>query len=169
MVKNQKRLENKNGARKKMENKKISEMEREKASYYLMLESEILPFVAHNRNLKSLEIANEVLQKLVRYIEKKFDAVWYIGTDVFGDEIYERFMFHHGGFMEISLVGRIRCYFPEDKIEKMKKALEYALSKTTTSGSASHLIHQIKSGQKLISVKDSILINTELNKGIKKK
>ena len=118
---------------------------------------------------KARGIAQRLRTKVIKLIEKKFDTIWYLGTDYLGDELYERFLFHHGGFMEISLVGRIRCYFPEDKIEKMKKALEYALSKTTTSGSASHLIHQIKSGQKLISVKDSILINTELNKGIKKK
>ena len=143
-----------------MENK-----EQAKASYYLSLESELLPFVAHRGNFSGLELSNEILQKFVRLIEKKFDTIWYIGTDLFGEEICERFMFRGGGFMEISITGRVSCYFEEDKTEKIRKAVEYALNKLANKGSATHLIHQIKSGQKLISVKDSILINTDSKKG----
>lgn len=116
----------------------------------------MLPFVVHEKHFKNIDHANEVLQKFVRLIEKKFDSIWYIGTDYLGSDLYERFMFHHGGFMEISLKGEIRAFFIEDKIEKMKKAIAHAVEKLSHKGSASHVVREIKSGQKLISLKDSV-------------
>lgn len=134
-------------------------MEKAHMGYSFILESELLPFVAHRSDFKGLEDSNERLQKFVRFLEKKFDAIWYIGADVLGDEIYERFMFHHGGFMEISLKGKIRCYFKENKIEKLKLALVYATEKLSHRAGAIHLINNAKVGQRLISIKDSILFN----------
>lgn len=125
-------------------------------SYYLRLKSEVLPFALFDHKFKEIEHSNQVLQKFVRLIEKKFDSIWYIGADFFGNDIYERFMFHHGGFMEISLKGEIRCFFVEDKTEKMKNAILYATEKLSHKGSASHLKKEIKIGQKLISLRDSI-------------
>jgi len=144
---------------------KMEQIKRQ-GSYSLVLESEVLPFVYHKRDMKSIENSNETLQKFIRLIEKKFDAIWYIGTDIFGDEIYERFMFHHGGFMEINLSGKLRVYFNEDKIGKFKEALRYAVEKLSSKGSASHLMQGVKVGQKLISIKDSVMNN--INKGGKR-
>ncbi len=126
-------------------------------SYFIKLRSDHLPFTIGNINFKEIDKANEILQNFVRLIEKKFDTVWYIGTDLFGNELYERFMFQHGGFMEISIHGEIRCYFLENKTEKMRKALQYALSKTTAPSTAILVIRNITSGQRLISLQDSIL------------
>lgn len=139
----------------------------ERKGYSLTLESELLSFLANKRDFYSLEQANELLQKFVRLIEKKFDSIWYIGADMFGDELYERFMFHHGGFMEISLNGKIRCYFIEDKLEKMKNAINYACTKLSSSSRAERIMKDVKVEQKLISLKDSIINN--INRGVKKK
>lgn len=80
---------------------------------------------------KELERANTVLQKLVRRIEKRLhDVVWYIGTDVFADGIYERFVFNKGGFMEIRIGSNagIYAYFNSEKrAQDFKKALEKAM------------------------------------------
>jgi len=80
---------------------------------------------------KELERANAVLQKLVRRIEKRFhDVVWYIGTDIFADGIYERFVFNKGGFMEIragSNAGIYAYFNTEKRAQEFKKALQLAL------------------------------------------
>ena len=150
-------------------NVQIKQFARESAilrkSYYLLLKSELLPFVVDKPKLAQIERANIALQKFVRLVEKEFDAIWYIGADVSAseageDEIWERFMFHHGGFMEVSLTGKIRAYFEEDKREKLIKALYYAARKLGNEASAGHIINQIKSGQKLISLQDSIELYT---------
>ena len=80
---------------------------------------------------KELERANAALQKLVRRIEKRFhDVVWYIGTDIFADGIYERFVFNKGGFMEIRVGNNagIYAYFnSEKKAQEFKRAIEAAI------------------------------------------
>ena len=93
-----------------------------------------LPFQVRKEGLsafKELERANSVLQKLVRRIEKRFhDVVWYIGTDIFADGIYERFVFNKGGFMEIRAGSNagIYAYFNEEKrANNFKDALQFAL------------------------------------------
>ena len=126
-------------------------------SYYLRLKSELLPFVADKPSFKELGRANDILQKFVRYVEKKFDGIWYIGTDIINDEVYERFMFYHGGFMEVSLKGKVRAYLIENKIEKLKKAIVHAVSKLSSKSSALHLIKSVETGERLISLKDSVV------------
>ena len=93
-----------------------------------------LPFQVRKEGLsafKEIERANAVLQKLVRRIEKRFhDVVWYIGTDIFADGIYERFVFNKGGFMEIRAGSNagIYAYFNEEKrANNFKDALQLAL------------------------------------------
>jgi len=93
-----------------------------------------LPFQVRKEGLsafKEIERANAVLQKLVRRIEKRFhDVVWYIGTDIFADGIYERFVFNKGGFMEIRAGSNagIYAYFNEEKrANNFKDALQFAL------------------------------------------
>ena len=128
-------------------------------SWFVMIKSRGLPFLVEEitgKEINKIETANAVLQKFIRYVEKKFDAVWYIGSDILGEEIYERFMFHHGGFMEISLRGKIRAFFAENKIEKFRKAVYYATLKTSNKTNAQRVFHEIKSGQKLISLKGSL-------------
>jgi hypothetical protein len=125
-------------------------------SYYLKLHSKLLPFALEAHNLKKLDESEKILQKFVRFIEKKFDSIWYIGTDLLGDDIYERFMFHHGGFMEISLKGSVRCFFIENKTEKMKKAIVYASRKLSSKYNAARIGNQTEMGQRLISLKDSL-------------
>ena len=93
-----------------------------------------LPFHVRKEGLsafKELERANSVLQKLVRRIEKRFhDVVWYIGTDIFADGIYERFVFNKGGFMEIRIgsnAGTYAYFNSEKKAQEFKKAFEAAI------------------------------------------
>ena len=93
-----------------------------------------LPFQVRKEGLsafKEIERANAVLQKLVRRIEKRFhDVVWYIGTDIFADGIYERFVFNKGGFMEIragSNAGIYAYFNTEKRAQEFKKALQLAL------------------------------------------
>ena len=62
--------------------------------------------------------------------------------------------------MEVSLTGKIRAYFEEDKREDFVRALYYASKKLGNEASARHIINQIKSGQKLISLQDSIELYT---------
>ena len=126
-------------------------------SYYLRLKSALLPFVADKSSFKEMERANDLLQKFIRFVEKKFDGIWYIGTDIINDEVYERFMFHRGGFMEISLKGKIRVYLIENNIEKLKKAIVNAVSKLSSKSSALHLIKSVETGERLISLKDSVV------------
>lgn len=141
---------------KKIEDKETNmNIEEEKEeSYYLILKSADLPFVSIKSGLSSFEVSNSDLQIFVRFIEKKFDTLWYIGTDYIGDDLYERFMFQHGGFMEISLKGDMRCYFPENKIDKMKKAIFYSVAKMKSINSANRILTKIKAGKRLISLKD---------------
>jgi len=124
--------------------------------YYFELKSELLPFVTDKRGFTQLEKANEIMQKFVRYIEKKFDAVWYIGTDYLGDELYERFMFHHGGFMEISMNGELRVYLVEDKIDKLKSAIIYAAENLSSKASGMYIVKSAKTGERLIRLEDSV-------------
>lgn len=126
------------------------------ASYSIKIKSDVLPFVIDNMDYRKMEIANDLLQKFVTLLEKKFDVIWYMGSDFEGEKLYERFMFHHGGFMEISLSGELRCYFYEDKVEKFKKALFYAVKKMSNKASAIHLVKQAHVGKKLISLENSI-------------
>ena len=126
-------------------------------SYFLRLKSELLPFVADKHSLKELERSDDILQKFVRYLEEKFDWIWYIGNDIINNEAYERFMFYHGGFMEISLEGKIRAYLIENKIEKLKKAIVHAVSKLSSKSSALHLIKSAEIGERHISLKDSVI------------
>ena len=130
--------------------------ENKKPSYFVKIKSAHLPFVIDERDFKEIEKANFILQKFVRYIEKKFDTVWYIGSDIFGPELYERFIFQHGGFMEISFSGEINIYLIEDKISDIKEALRYAIEKTLTRNMANRLVNELYAGQKLISVQDSL-------------
>jgi len=128
------------------------------ASYYLKIKSDVLPFVLDTSNYKKIAKSDEILQKFVSLVEKKFDAIWYIGTDYFGSQMFERFMFQHGGFMEISLNGEINCYFYEDKIKKFENALLYAIGKLSSKGSAMHIVKHARVGKKLISLENSIKI-----------
>jgi len=123
-------------------------------SYSIELKSKDLLFSV--KKYKEVDKANEILQNFVRYLEKKFDSIWYIGTDFIGENIYERFIFHHGGFMEISLSGEIRAYFIEDKKDKFLRGLKYALTKIGSETSANHFIKEVKIKQRLINLKDSI-------------
>lgn len=126
------------------------------ACYYLHLKTKLLPFVVDKKKFKEIEEATAVMQKFVSYVEKKFDTIWYMGSDYFDDDLYERFMFHHGGFMEISLKGEIRCFLYENKLKKLKDALHYAALKVGNKGSAMHTKKQCKVGKKLISLEKSI-------------
>ena len=72
------------------------------------------------------------LEKFLRKLEKKFgEIIWYIGSDIFGNNIYERFMFKKSGFMEI-IIGKntaIEAYFPsKEKAEKFSSALNATFS-----------------------------------------
>jgi predicted AlkP superfamily pyrophosphatase or phosphodiesterase len=127
-------------------------------SYHIKIKSEVLPFVMGNMDYKKIEKADEILQKFISLVEKKFDAIWYIGTDYLGSQMFERFMFQHGGFMEISLNGEINCYFYEDKIKRFERALLYAIGKLSSKGSAMHIVKHAKVGKKLISLENSIKI-----------
>lgn len=126
-------------------------------SYFVKLDSKHLPFAVMGANFEKVEKSEKVLQEFIKLLEKKFDAIWYIGADYFDNEIYERFIFHNGGFMEVSINGRVKCFFAEDKIGKMKEAIFYANKKLGSENLAKNLGREIKSGQKLISLRDSIL------------
>jgi hypothetical protein len=120
-------------------------------SYFVELKSKDLPFVVKGGKIGSLTKANRILQDFIRKLEKGFDTIWYIGVDYVGDELYERFMFHHGGFMEVSLRGEIRAYFVEDKIGKFRGALLKALEKFH--GNKRGIAEKIKGGKMLINKK----------------
>lgn len=126
--------------------------------YVLSIKSSYLPFAVGKMKLRELEKANSVLQEFVKYVEKKFDSIWYIGTDFFGEGIYERFMFHHGGFIEISLQGEIRCFLPENKLDKLRQAILYSVEKISGAGKSKQVASQIKVEQRLISLKDSLMV-----------
>jgi len=147
----------KRGKTKKKEENKVP-------SYYLKVKSEFLPFVLGKTTFKEVDSSNKILEDFIKLVEKKFDAIWYLGTDYLGDELYERFMFHHGGFMEISLRGEVNCFFFEDKIADMRRAILHACEKLVSKASAMHLAKHIKTGQKLISLDNSL---TEIEKGVK--
>jgi|SRR3989344_492863 len=134
----------------------IELIEAKEACFYLEVKSDDFPFISVGKRFSDLEKANIDLQDFVRLIEKKFDSIWYMGTDYFGSELFERFMFHRGGFMEISLNGEIRVYFREDKIEKFKEALNYAIEKMSSETRASRIVSSAKTGKKLISLKESL-------------
>ncbi|MBI3334334.1 hypothetical protein HYZ97_02510 [Candidatus Pacearchaeota archaeon] len=138
------------------ETKRPMEMKKANSVYVLQLKSQHLPFAAGKARLQELEAVNELLQKFVRFVEKKFDSIWYIGTDFLGSGVYERFMFHHGGFMEVSLQGEIRCFLPVNKLDKLKEAVVYALEKISSPSRAKQLSSGIKIEQRLISLKDSL-------------
>lgn len=125
-------------------------------SHHLKLKTEFLPFVVDKHTFKEIDRENKVLEQFIKLIEKKFDTIWYLGTDYLGDELYERFLFHHGGFMEISLRGEINAFFFEDKTQKLKDAIFHACSVLSSRASAMHAIKHVKIGQKLISLKDSL-------------
>jgi len=115
--------------------------------FFISLKSNELPFASDTRALWKLTETNDILQNFVRQLEKKFDTIWYIGADFIGDELFERFMFHHGGFMEISLKGEIRAYFSSDKIKRFRRALEIAIERFSGKGRYDRLLREIKSGQ----------------------
>ena len=123
--------------------------------HYLVFKSKDLPFVISSMKMSDAEKANDFLQKFVRMIEKRFDSIWYIGTDYFGEDIVERFIFHHGGFLEISLNGKIAAYFKEDKTLKLKKAIIDSLNKMDAKKAI--VISDFKLGKRVISLKDSII------------
>lgn len=135
-----------------MQNNKIPEEKR--INYFLRVHSLLMPFSVHGRDFSKIEEAEMKLQDFIKYLEKKFDTIWYIGSDMFDNEIYERFMFHHGGFMEVSLKGELKCFFAEDKCLKMQKAISYALGKMCNKRASAQIINRIVSGQKLINLKD---------------
>jgi len=90
----------------------------------------ILPFEA--RKFDEIEKENNQLQTFVRKLEKKFhDIIWYIGIDFFNNEMYERFTFNSGGFMEIKLgKTELNAYFEtKEQSEKFVKALKKLLGK----------------------------------------
>lgn len=124
--------------------------------YYLEIHTNELPFAINGRKMDDVEKANDKLQDFVRLLEKKFDSIWYIGTDYLGDELYERFMFHHGGFMEISLRGRIKIFFMENKLDKLIESLRFVITKMTSRSRAENILLHIKKGQRIISLKESI-------------
>jgi len=125
-------------------------------SYYLKVKSEFLPFVPGKTTFKEIDRNNKILEDFIKLVEKKFDPIWYLGTDYLGEELYERFMFHHGGFMEISLRGELNCFFFENKIADVRRAILHACEKLVSKASASHLDKHMKTGQKLISLDNSL-------------
>jgi hypothetical protein len=128
-----------------------------KKCYQIILASKHLPFSVKGGDFKKVEESELKLQDFVKLIEKKFDAVWYIGPDFLGNEMFERFMFHHGGLMEISLNGKVRCFFVENKCDKMENALIYAVKKMGSENMAKMMDRDIKIGQRLISLNDSLM------------
>ncbi len=83
-----------------------------------------LPFSA--KSFKEIGKENEELQKFVARLEAKFgDVIWYLGMDFFGEDIYERFLFKNGGFMEISLgTSCLEAFFDsKERAEKFKSAV----------------------------------------------
>lgn len=126
-------------------------------NYFVKVKSNYLPFSVNVHKFKDLEEANDTLQKFIRILEKKFDTIWYIGADFIDDEICERFLFHHGGFMEISLRGEISAFFLENHVEEFKKALFYATANLGSKGGALRVLREAKSGQSLINLKDSLM------------
>ena len=128
-----------------------------KKCYQIILNSKHLPFSVRDANFEKVEESELKLQDFVRLIEKKFDAIWYIGPDFIGNELFERFMFHHGGLMEISLNGKVRCFFIENKCDKMEKAVFYAVKKMSSENMAKNMKREMKVGQKLISLNDSLM------------
>jgi len=156
------------GMGKKMKSCSLTEAERERLleeelernpekCYQLLLNSKHLPFSIQGADFKKIDESEIKLQDFVRLVEKKFDVIWYIGLDCIGNEFFERFMFHHGGLMEISMHGKIKCFFAENKCEKMEKALLYAVQKMSGEHAAKIVKKEIKTGQKLISLKKSLL------------
>lgn len=128
------------------------------------LKSELLPFVAGSGKIKDFEKCHKRLQEFVRLLEKKTDTIWYIGSDFFENEFYERFMFHHGGFMEISFRGTIKIYFVGNKQEMFKKGLSYALTKMLGASRVGRIMKGLKVDKRLISLADSL--NIEVKNGI---
>lgn len=124
--------------------------------YYLKVVSKHLPFCVKNNDFESIEKSELALQDFMAIIERNFDALWYIGPDFIGNELFERFIFHHGGLIEASLNGKIRCFLKEDKSVKMEEALLHAVEKMTNTNKAKLIKRSIKSGKRLISLRDSI-------------
>lgn len=133
----------------------------ENMNFSLKIKSKELPFVVKGRSFSSIESSEEKLQQFIRLVEKRFDIIWYIGSDYFGDEIYERFIFDCGGFMEISMRGELRCFFNADRREKMRKAISGAVKVMKGKSAGERVLKEIKSGQKLISLKDSLTAGEE--------
>lgn len=126
--------------------------EEKRVSFFFRASSKHLPFAVHAHDFSKIENAEQKLQDFIKYLEKKFDVIWYMGTDMFEDGIYERFMFHKGGFMEICLKGEIKCFFPENKCAEMQKAFSYALQKTCRKSAMLEVLKNVRMGQKLINL-----------------
>ena len=126
-------------------------LEKKHFSVLLKDENGILPFSMKKGSVaermggidsseKSLELFTRLLEKAMR------DVIWYIGTDILGENYYERFMFNKSGFLEIALgeKAEIRAYFPNNKrADRFRAALKKALIKLLGK-KASHLIKDIK-------------------------
>lgn len=79
---------------------------------------------------REYEMQNSVLQKFLKKLEGNFgEVIWYIGMDMFGNDMFERFIFNNGGFMEIMLgSARLEAFFSsKEKSDKFKEALSASI------------------------------------------
>jgi len=91
------------------------------------VEAELPMRISH---FSDFDKVNAQLQKFVRILEKFYGTtIWYIGMDMFGDEILERFTFNNGGFMEIELrKSKLKAFFSsKEHANRFKEALEEAV------------------------------------------
>lgn len=99
---------------------------------------ELIPFTVKlekdlTASLKQQEKARQELDKFINILRKDFkEPIWYIGFDIIGEKFFERFIFEHGGFLEIMMEApsAINAHFVhEARAEKFTKALKKTLTK----------------------------------------
>jgi len=101
----------------------------EKACKVVVKEVSILSIEESGKaqRFKGFDELTEKIEKFLKILEKKFhDVILYMGTDVFDEDVVERFMFKNSGFMEIIFKEdtEINAFFPSRKRAKMfSKAL----------------------------------------------
>ena len=84
-------------------------------------------------SLAAVEKSRAELEIFMNALEKEFkEPVWYMGTDILADKMYERFMFEGGGFLEIIIERPIAIsahFIDQQRARRFAAALKRTIEK----------------------------------------
>ena len=109
---------------------------------------ELLPFsISKTDNINQLmeyqKKSRDELNKFIDVLSKKFnEPIWFMGTDIIEDKTYERFLFNHGGFLEIMLENpaALNAHFVwRDRADRFCNALKETLKTILPNNTATDL------------------------------